>query len=224
MSAAPASPDRSPPRRRDGRAGRGRARHPPNRHRARAHLARCTVPPCRSANAEGADREASPILLVADFLHSVLPCRKSAPRAQVGPLRSSSAFCGGPATRPGRDATRALFCGRRVMSCGTRVSASYQLLASPRMSERVSIVLPCLNEIATVASVVTEAKEALCRARGEGEVLVVDNGSTDGSPEAAAAAGPRRVPGGGRGAGGGGPGGVAAGSGGGLRHGGAARP
>ena len=37
------------------------------------------------------------------------------------------------------------------------------------MSERVSIVLPCLNEIATVASVVTEAKEALCRA----EVMLV---------------------------------------------------
>src|SRR2546425_10573355 len=76
-----------------------------------------------------------------------------------------------------------------------QVSARYQLLASPRMSERVSIVLPCLNEIATVASVVTEAKEALCRAGVEGEVLVVDNGSTDGSPEAAAAAGPPRVPG-----------------------------
>ena len=74
-----------------------------------------------------------------------------------------------------------------------RVSARYQLLASPRMSERVSIVLPCLNEIATVASVVTEAKEALCRAGVEGEVLVVDNGSTDGSPEAAAAAGARLI-------------------------------
>src|SRR5437879_10256671 len=74
-----------------------------------------------------------------------------------------------------------------------QVSARYQLLASPRMSERVSIVLPCLNEIATVASVVTEAKEALCRAGVEGEVIVVDNGSTDGSPEAAAAAGARVV-------------------------------
>src|SRR2546428_421567 len=74
-----------------------------------------------------------------------------------------------------------------------QVSARYQLLASPRMSERVSIVLPCLNEIATVASVVTEAKQALCRAGVEGEVLVVDNGSTDGSAEAATAAGARVI-------------------------------
>lgn len=61
------------------------------------------------------------------------------------------------------------------------------------MSERVSVVLPCLNEIASVASVVTEARDALCRAGVEGEVIVVDNGSTDGSPEAAAAAGARVV-------------------------------
>src|SRR2546425_9944023 len=94
-----------------------------------------------------------------------------------------------------------------------QVSARYQLLASPRMSERVSIVLPCLNEIATVASVVTEAKEALCRAGVEGEVLVVDNGSTDGSPEAAAAAGARLSQERGRGHGGACMGGVRAGSG-----------
>src|SRR2546425_11351297 len=94
-----------------------------------------------------------------------------------------------------------------------QVSARYQLLASPRMSERVSIVLPCLNEIATVASVVTEAKEALCRAGVEGEVLVVDNGSTDGSPEAAAAAGARGVHGRRRGHGAADPGGFPAGRG-----------
>ena len=62
------------------------------------------------------------------------------------------------------------------------------------MNERVSVVLPCLNEVTTVASVVTEAKDAMCRAGVEGEVLVVDNGSTDGSAEAAAAAGARVVP------------------------------
>ena len=61
------------------------------------------------------------------------------------------------------------------------------------MSEGVSVVLPCLNEIDSVSSVVREAKEALDRAGVAGEVIVVDNGSTDGSPEAAAAAGARVV-------------------------------
>ncbi|HEV8535088.1 MAG TPA: glycosyltransferase family 2 protein [Candidatus Limnocylindria bacterium] len=62
------------------------------------------------------------------------------------------------------------------------------------MKETVSVVLPCLNEIDNVAAVVAEAKDALCEAGVEGEVVVCDNGSTDGSPEAAAAAGARVVP------------------------------
>jgi hypothetical protein len=57
----------------------------------------------------------------------------------------------------------------------------------------VSIVLPCLNENGSVARVVSEAREALRAAGVEGEVLVADNGSTDGSAEAAAAAGARVV-------------------------------
>jgi glycosyltransferase involved in cell wall biosynthesis len=62
------------------------------------------------------------------------------------------------------------------------------------VSEGVSIVLPCLNEIDNVASVVREARGALDDAGLAGEVIVVDNGSTDGSPEAAAAAGARVIP------------------------------
>lgn len=54
-------------------------------------------------------------------------------------------------------------------------------------------MLPCLNEIASVAAVVREAKQAMDDAGVAGEVVVVDNGSTDGSPEAAAAAGARVV-------------------------------
>jgi glycosyltransferase involved in cell wall biosynthesis len=61
------------------------------------------------------------------------------------------------------------------------------------VSEGVSVVLPCLNEIASVAAVVREAKAAMEEAGIAGEVIVVDNGSTDGSPEAAAGAGARVV-------------------------------
>jgi Glycosyl transferase family 2 len=61
------------------------------------------------------------------------------------------------------------------------------------VSEGVSVVLPCLNEIDTVASVVREAKDAMNTAGVAGEVIVVDNGSTDGSAAAAAGAGARVV-------------------------------
>jgi glycosyltransferase involved in cell wall biosynthesis len=58
-----------------------------------------------------------------------------------------------------------------------------------RAAPRVSVVLPCLNEVAAVAAVVAEARAALERAGVTGEVIVADNGSTDGSAEAARAAG-----------------------------------
>jgi UDP-glucuronate 4-epimerase len=55
----------------------------------------------------------------------------------------------------------------------------------------VSIVLPCLNEAETVGRCVRKALEALQRMAADGEVLVVDNGSTDGSAELARRAGAR---------------------------------
>jgi glycosyltransferase involved in cell wall biosynthesis len=56
-------------------------------------------------------------------------------------------------------------------------------------SVRVSIVMPCLNEAATVATCVAKARAWLTSTGITGEVLVVDNGSTDRSAELAAAAG-----------------------------------
>jgi hypothetical protein len=57
----------------------------------------------------------------------------------------------------------------------------------------VSVVLPCLNEARSVGHCVDEALDAIRRAGWDGEVVVVDNGSTDGSPDIAAAHGARVI-------------------------------
>jgi glycosyltransferase involved in cell wall biosynthesis len=57
----------------------------------------------------------------------------------------------------------------------------------------VSVVLPCLNERETVGICVAKAMAALQGAGIRGEVLVADNGSTDGSIELARSAGARVV-------------------------------
>jgi glycosyltransferase involved in cell wall biosynthesis len=53
----------------------------------------------------------------------------------------------------------------------------------------VSVVIPCLDEAETIAECVTRAREVLAESGLEGEVIVVDNGSTDGSGDLARAAG-----------------------------------
>lgn len=57
----------------------------------------------------------------------------------------------------------------------------------------VSVVIPCLNEAETIAIVIREAREALDRSGIDGEIVVGDNGSTDGSRDIAARAGARVV-------------------------------
>ena len=58
----------------------------------------------------------------------------------------------------------------------------------------LTILMPCLNEAATLATCIGKARAFLDRSRVEGEILVADNDSTDGSQAIAAAAGARVVP------------------------------
>jgi len=58
----------------------------------------------------------------------------------------------------------------------------------------VSVVIPCLNEAATIAACVRSARAALETSQLAGEVIVADNGSGDDSRDCAAAAGARVIP------------------------------
>lgn len=67
---------------------------------------------------------------------------------------------------------------------------------SPAQEDRshfVSVVIPCLNEAQSIEESVRRARLALDDNGVEGEIIVADNGSTDGSPELARQAGARVV-------------------------------
>lgn len=57
----------------------------------------------------------------------------------------------------------------------------------------LSIVMPCLNEARTLNACISQAAKALRDGRLDGEIIVADNGSTDGSREIARAADARVV-------------------------------
>ena len=57
----------------------------------------------------------------------------------------------------------------------------------------LSIVMPCLNEAETLATCIKKAKAGLAKANISGEILVADNGSTDGSIQIAESLGARVI-------------------------------
>src|SRR5579875_2766456 len=60
-------------------------------------------------------------------------------------------------------------------------------------AEKISVVMPCLNEEVGIARCIAWAQEGLARTGLPGEIIVADNGSTDRSAEIASAAGARVV-------------------------------
>ena len=59
-------------------------------------------------------------------------------------------------------------------------------LLSGRAEVELTILMPCLNEAETLAACVRQARKFLADNDVDGEVLVADNGSTDGSRDIAA--------------------------------------
>ena len=77
---------------------------------------------------------------------------------------------------------------------GTAAGSSAGRLCPRREGEpEISVVMPCLNEEATVAACVEEAMDFFRQMSLSGEVVVVDNGSTDGSANVAERSGARVV-------------------------------
>jgi len=74
-----------------------------------------------------------------------------------------------------------------------QLASSLELLQEDGTLE-LSIVMPCLNEADTVRACVRKAKQSLQQLGISGEVIVADNGSTDGSIEIALEEGARVVP------------------------------
>ena len=65
--------------------------------------------------------------------------------------------------------------------------------ASSQGDCELTILMPCLNEAETLAICIRKARSSLIELGVEGEVLIADNGSTDGSQDIARAAGARVV-------------------------------
>ena len=68
-----------------------------------------------------------------------------------------------------------------------------QILTTDKNFPEVSIIMPCLNEADTLAACIGKAKRALNEQKIAGEIIVADNGSTDGSQAIATKLGARLI-------------------------------
>jgi glycosyltransferase involved in cell wall biosynthesis len=83
--------------------------------------------------------------------------------------------------------------GQTPLSATETVRAADRATEAHAQNPRVSVVIPCLNEAESIATCVKQTLEMLRAAGIAGEVVVADNGSTDGSPQLAREAGARVV-------------------------------
>ncbi len=67
-------------------------------------------------------------------------------------------------------------------------------MPAPSPTLELTVVMPCLNEARTIAGCIREAADAIKSAGIQGEVVIADNGSTDGSQAIAMKLGARVVP------------------------------
>src|SRR2546423_10010087 len=86
--------------------------------------------------------------------------------------------------------------GSMTMKRTASLPAPQAVAAASRESASldISVVIPCLNEARTIGACVDAAWRGIRAAHLVGEVIVADNGSTDGSRDLAERAGARVVP------------------------------
>jgi glycosyltransferase involved in cell wall biosynthesis len=78
------------------------------------------------------------------------------------------------------------------MALEAAVASRSETVETPLVDDlpiQVSVVIPCLNEADTLETCIAKARKALNEHNIQGEIIVADNGSTDGSPVIAARAG-----------------------------------
>lgn len=99
--------------------------------------------------------------------------------------------------KPAQGVARVADTGAAVLMTGRRAPVQHGdaegLPRSAGADIELTILMPCLDEAVTLPTCVRKAFGFLARAGIEGEVLVADNGSTDGSPELARRLGARVV-------------------------------
>src|ERR1700677_1226833 len=72
---------------------------------------------------------------------------------------------------------------------------SFRASTLPAIGEvELSIVMPCLNEADTLEACIIKAREGIAEAHISAEILIADNGSTDGSQDIANRLGARVIP------------------------------